>query len=136
MSTVTLDVPDDVLTAARQIAQATAQPVEQVLLSRLKTALPLPVLPPDEEAELDALKHLSDDALWTIAREQMPDDAQQQMSALMDNNSLGTISPEEYQALELLVDRGQRLMLRKSEAAALLTRRGYAVTPKDLAARE
>ncbi len=136
MSNFTLDVPDDVMEAARQIAQATAQPIEQVLLSRLKTALPLPVLPPDEETELEALKYLSDDALWTIAREQMHDDLQVQMRELMDKNSLGTISPDEYKQLETLVDRGQRLMLRKSEAAAILTRRGYKVTPKDLAARE
>jgi hypothetical protein len=136
MSDFTLTVPDDVVAVARQIADATAQPVEAVLLSRLKTALPMPVLPPDEEAELDALKHLSDDALWHIAREQMAADLQEQMQSLMDKNSLGTISSDEYRELEDLVDRGQRLMLRKSEAAALLTRRGHTVTPKNLTDRE
>ena len=40
----------------------------------LKTfAAPLPVPPSDTQAELDALQHLSDDALWTMAREQMPE---------------------------------------------------------------
>jgi hypothetical protein len=134
MSTFTLDVPDELMSAARQIAQATSQPIEQVLLSRLKIALPLPMLPPDEEAELQALQHLSDDALWTIAREQMQDDLQARMKTLMSKNSLGTIASDEYKELETLVDRGQRLMLRKSEAAAILTRRGYTVIPKDLAA--
>ncbi len=136
MTDFTLTVPDDVVAAARQIAEATEQPLEKVLLSRLKNALPLPLLPPNEEAELEALKHLSDDALWTIAREQMPRESQEQMQALMDKNSLGTISEGEYQELEALVDRGQRLMLRKSEAAAILTRRGYKVTPHNLTARE
>lgn len=129
MSNFTLTVPEEVMAVARQIAEATEQPVEEVLLSRLKNALPLPVLPPDEEAELNALQHFPDDALRHIAREQMPHDVQERMQALMDKNSLGTISPEEYKALEHLVDRGQRLTLRKSEAAALLTRRGYSVTP-------
>jgi CHAD domain-containing protein len=115
VSDFVLNIPDEVIAAARQIAEATAQPVEDVLLNRLKTVLP--ALPPDEEAELEALHHLSDDALWTIAHERMQD--------LMDKNSLGTISPEEYAELEQLVDRGQRLTLRKSEAAAILTRRGY-----------
>jgi len=136
MSDFTLTVPEEVMAAARQIAEATEQPVEEVLLSRLKKALPLPVLPPDEEAELDALQHFSDDALWHIAREQMPHDMQEQMQALMDKNSLGTISPDEYTELEDLVDRGQRLTVRKSEAGALLTRRGYKVTPKSLSDRE
>lgn len=33
------------------------------------------------------------------------------------------------------VERGQRLMLRKSEATALLTARGYRVAPKDWSSR-
>jgi len=136
MSDFTLTVPDEMVQAARQIAEATSQPLEAVLLSRLKTALPLPVLPPDEEAELTALLQLSDDALWTFAREQMPRELSERMETLMDKNSLGTISPAEYQELESLVERGQRLTLRKSEAAAILTRRGYHVTPQDLVARE
>lgn len=123
MGSYMLTVPDEMVKAAQQIAETTSQPLEAVLLSRLKSALPLPQLPPDEEAELQALHNLSDDALWTIAREQMPDEQQAQMQTLMDKNSLGTISPDEYAALEGLVDRGQRLMLRKSEAAAILTRR-------------
>ncbi|MEO8612351.1 MAG: hypothetical protein ABI690_30930 [Chloroflexota bacterium] len=136
MSNFTLTVPDDMVQAAQQIAEATSQPLEQVLLSRLKNALPLPALPPDEEHELAALSQLSDDALWTFAREQMPRDLSEPMENLMDKNSLGTISPEEYTELESLVERGQRLTLRKSEAAAILTRRGYRITPQDLAARE
>src|SRR5690606_30501397 len=111
----------------------TAQPVDEVMIAYLRTlSASLPVLPPDEEAELEALQALSDDALWTIAREQMPDAQQRRMQDLMDKNSLGTTTAEEYAELEALVERGQRLMMRKSEAAALLTRRGYKVTPKEL----
>jgi hypothetical protein len=136
MTSVTLQVPDDMLAAARQIAEATARPVEEVLLTRLKKGLPLPVLAPDEEAELEALHQLSDDALWTIAREQMPDDLQAEMTGLMDRNARGTITPDEHARLQALVERGQRLMVRKSEASAILTRRGHNVTPEALASRE
>ncbi len=129
----TLTVPEDVYNRAQQIAEETERPVEQVLLEHLKMLSPLPALPADEEAELAALAHLSDDALWTIAREQMPDDLKAHMQVLMDKNSLGAISASEYEELQTLVDRGQRLMIRKSEAATLLTRRGYKVTPKDMA---
>ena len=128
MTTFTLTVPDEMVQAAQQIADATSQPLEAVLLSRLKTALPLPVLPPDEEAELTALTQLSDDALWTFAREQMPREISEHLETLMDKNSLGTINPDQYAELENLVERGQRLTLRKSEAAAILTRRGYRIT--------
>ena len=107
------------------------------MIEYLRTlSAPLPTLPPEEEAELDALKNLSEDALWTIAREQMPDELQGRMQDLMDKNSVGTITTEEYIELEGLVERGQRLMVRKSEEAALLTRRGYKVTPKDMTTRK
>jgi hypothetical protein len=128
---ITLHVPEHVYERARQVAESTHQPVETVFLQELETAF-LPKLPADEEAELTSLKNLSDDALWTIAREQMAVPLQEQMGALMDKNSLGSITQEEYQKLETLVDRGQRLMLRKSEATALLTERGYKVTPEEL----
>lgn len=136
MSGFLLRVPEDMLVIARQIAETSQQPVEEVLLNRLQNALPLPTLPPDEEAELEALSHLSDDALWTIAREQMAPHLQQRMQVLMDKNSLGTITSDEHMELGDLVERGQRLTLRKSEAAALLTRRGYKLKPQDMVASE
>jgi len=126
---IVLTVPEDISTRARQIAETKAQPVEQVLLEHLKTlSAPLPALPPDEQAELDALRRLSDDALWTIAREQMPEDVQAQAHELMDRNSRGIIIDEEHIELEKLVERGDRLMVRKAEAAAILRARGYPFT--------
>lgn len=137
MHPYTLTLPEDVYQRARLIAEETSQPIDQVLIDYLRTlSAPLPVLAADEEAELDAMKHLSDDALWTMAREQMSASLQSQMQHLMDGNSKGTLAAEEQTTLENLVERGQRLMLRKSEAAALLTQRGFRVTPEDMAGRD
>lgn len=131
MSDYMLTVPEEVLIRAQQIAEETSQPVDQVMIEYLRTlSVPLPSLPVDEETELDALKNLSDDALWTITHEHMTDDLQTRMQSLMDKNSAGSITAEEHSELELLVERGQRLMLRKSEAAAILTQRGYKITPR------
>jgi hypothetical protein len=129
---IVLTIPQDIATRARQIAEMIEQPVEQVLIEHLKTlATPLPTLPPEEQAELDALRHLSDDALWTIAREQMPEDVQIHARKLMNKNAQGTSTDEDSAALEKLVERGDRLMLRKAEAAAILRQRGYLFTQKD-----
>lgn len=123
---IILTVPDDITERARQIAEETAQPVERVLLDHLKTlSAPLPALPPDEQVELDALRNLSDDALWTIAREQMPDDVQARAQLLLERNSRGQITEEEHTELEQLVQRADRLMLRKAEAGAILRERGF-----------
>jgi len=129
---IILEVPEDISVRAREIAETVAQPVEQLLLDHLKTlAPPLPVLPPDTQVELAALHHLSYDALWTIAREQMPEDVQARAHALMDKNSGNVMTDEEHAELEKLVERGDRLMLRKAEAAALLRKRGYTFAQKD-----
>jgi hypothetical protein len=136
MTDYTLTVPENVYRRAEQMARATAQPVEAVLLDHLRLlADAAPLLAEDEEAELQALRYLSDDALWTIAREQMASEAQARMRTLMDKNSSSAITPEEHHELARLVVRGQQLMLRKSEAAAVLTRRGYTVSAQGLAAR-
>lgn len=137
MGEYTLTVPEDVYTRAQRISAETSQPVEQVLIDHLKTLSdPLPVLPPDEQAELDALSHLSDDTLWTIAREQMPQHIQDRMQILMDRNNFGTITDDEYRELEAFVERGNRLMIRKAEAAGLLMERGHAFTQQDFGASD
>jgi hypothetical protein len=91
---IVITVPDDIYARARQIAETTGQAVEKVLLDHLQT-LPSPVLPSDIQVELDALPHLSDDVLWTIAREQMPADIQARAQQLMDKNSRGVANDEE-----------------------------------------
>src|SRR4051794_29547065 len=97
---VTLAVPEHIYDRARQIAQSTAQPLEQVLIRRLEEAFAeLPELPPDEQAELAAFNYLSDDTLRAIAREQMPHARQERMQGLMGRNSLGTISASEREEL-------------------------------------
>src|SRR5687768_2736286 len=118
---ISLPIPDYLYNRARRVAEETSQPVEQVLLTRLEAALgpDLTTLPPNEQAELNAMQHLSDPALWTIAREQMPQVQQDRMSVLMDRNNMGTLADGEYEELERLVEDGQRLMLRKAQAALL-----------------
>ena len=123
-----INLPEDLFERLQQLAAETAQPLEDIVVRRLKSSLALPMLPADEEAELAALEHLSDDALWTIARERLPESVQERMQTLMDRNDLGEISPGEYVELSVLVERGQRLTLRKARSAALLTRRGYTIT--------
>ncbi len=136
MSQYILTVPDDVVYRARQLAEQSQRPVDRILIEHLRT-LPvvLPTLPEDEEAELAALIHLTDDTLWTIAQEQMSSENQERLQLLMDRHSLG-LATAERDELAQLVERSERLMLRKSMAAALLAERGYSVSPTDLNSRE
>jgi hypothetical protein len=131
MSSYTLSVPETLYKRAEELARLTARQVDEVLIDQLQELM-LPPLPADEQAELDAMKALSDDALWAIAREQMSDDLQDRLQVLMTRNSRGVLTPVERRELEQTVERGNRLMVRKAEASALLRERGNAVTPMDL----
>jgi hypothetical protein len=129
---ITVTLPEDISTRVRQIAEATSQSVEQIVLDHLKSlTVQLPSLPVDDQAELDALHRLSDDALWTIAREQVPEAAQARAHILMEKNSRGTLTDAEAAELGKLVQRADRVMLRKAEAAAILRERGFTFTQKD-----
>jgi hypothetical protein len=130
MSKYTISIPSSLYEKAQRLAQHTSQSVDEIICTRLEGALDQPMLdlPSDERAELQAMSYLSTDALWTIAREQMQLDLQHAMSQLMKKNSQGTITAEEFRALSALVERGQRLTLRKAQAMKLLLERGHAVS--------
>ena len=130
LSKYTISIPHLLYEKAQRLAKQTSQSVDEIICTRLEGALDSPRLdlPSDEQAELQAMSYLSTDALWTIAREQMPPDAQQAMSQLMEKNSQGTITEDEFRDLSALVERGQRLTLRKAQAMKLLVDRGYAIS--------
>jgi len=132
---VTLTLSETLYAQAQRLAAESELPIETILQQQLEATnlSDLAGLPLDEQAELSALRYLSDEALWTIAREQMPDTVKSRQQILMDANNQGSISDDEYSQLAQLVERGNRLMLRKAEAAALLTRRGYTVTRDQMA---
>ena len=132
---ITLTMPDQIYDPIVEIAEAQSVTVEEVVIAQLRSAqsVTLPTLPPDEESELVAFKFLSDDTLRAIAREQMPKRDQGRMQSLMTRNNFGDISPEEHKELTTLVERGQRLTLRKAWSAAVLIERGHSITADDLA---
>jgi hypothetical protein len=135
---ITLPVPDYIYDCARRIAEGTSQSIEAVLLQQLKDAFaePLPALAPEEQRELGALTFLSDDALWTIAREHMPEERQARLQALMAANFHRTLDDVQGTELAALVSQGQRLSVRKAQAAVLLTERGHRVTLEALSATD
>jgi paraquat-inducible protein B len=134
MSDYTITIPDTLYEKAQRVAQQTSQQVDDVIRTRLEGALDelLFTLPDTEKAELVAMQYLSDDTLWTIARDQMPKSIQERMAILMTKNTRGTITDVEYAELSALVERGNQLMLRKAQAMKYLTERGYTLRLDDL----
>lgn len=134
MSSYTISIPDKLYQKAQLVAQQTSQPVDEVIRTRLEGAFDEPFLglPDEEQSELKAMAYLSDDALFSMMREQMQRTKQARMSTLMDKNTHGTITDEEYQELAALVEDGQRLTLRKATAMDILMDRGVELGLDDM----
>src|SRR5438477_185475 len=76
--TIRLNVPDNVFQPLLRTAQATNQPVEELLLTALQASLPsLEGLPEEAQQNLTELELLDDQALWQIMLETVPTDQQQ-----------------------------------------------------------
>ena len=129
---IILTLSDELNEEAQRLATENAQSLEELIVQRLSHLL----LPLDIQNELEALAYLSEDTLWTIAREQMPKEIQARADELMSRNNLGLISAEEYAELELLSERADRLILRKAEAAHLLKKQGHNFTQADFKAHD
>ena len=122
MFTLTLTIADDVYARAQLIAEETAQPIERVLENYLKTLSASPTLSADVQAELDALHYLSTDALLTIAQARIAPEMEGRLQSLLD---LEVRSLKDAAELVMLLERADRLTLRKAESMVLLNERDY-----------
>ena len=78
-------------------------------------------------SELAALSLLSDDELWAIARSTMDERQQDRLQDLAEAQKHRSLTLAEQSGLAQLMDKAERVMLRKAETYRLLARRGYAI---------
>jgi len=126
--TITLTMPDSIFQPLQRAAQATNQPVEEMLLTALQASLPsLEGLPPEAEQNLTELESLDDRALWQVMLETAPVDKQRRLEKLLSLNQEGALSEAECEQLAELQRQADLVMLRKARAAVLLRFRGKRV---------
>jgi hypothetical protein len=129
---VTLRLPEPLYRTARQVADATHQPLDAVLQASIAHALPpLDDVSGEEAAELARLALLDDGALWRVARAEMSAEEQAEMNDLLDRQSAGNLAPAKQVRLQALMDLYGRLMVQKAHANLLLARRGYRVPQQE-----
>jgi len=110
----------------RRTAETLRRSVEDVLLDSVATALPpLTGLPDEVSDELVSLAFLNDKALWEAARNALPTAHHHRMDDLLAKKGQNRLTAEEQQVLDRMVNEYEVLVLRRSQAAVLLQRRGY-----------
>jgi hypothetical protein len=126
--TITLSLPEPLYRSARQVAEATKQPLEALLTDSIaRTLPPLDDVSLEEATELANLASLNDASLWQEARATMKPAEQATMHELLDRQGGSELMPADHARLQDLLDVYGRLMVRKAHAYLLLARRGYRV---------
>ncbi len=132
--TITLTLPEHLYKQLAARAQTAARSVEDVVAQTLAQNLPPPPeldLSPQVQAELKAMEHLSDEALWAIARSAANDDKIALYDLLIERQNAHTLTPEGRRLLAQIRDEADALSLRKAHAYALLHSRGHILPTLD-----
>jgi hypothetical protein len=133
---VTIELPESVFHRFVQIAEATQQPLEDLIVQSVVSNLPPSAenAPLELRAELMEMQTLSVDELLAIAQTQADAVEHEHHVQLLEKNQAGLISPEEQNELINLRLTADQLMLRKAYAWSILRWRGHRIPPlKELA---
>jgi hypothetical protein len=133
MTTITLKIPDNLYQQMRRQAQVNKQSVDELAQQTLSRFLPAMLeveddLPPALQVELKAMEHLSNAALWSLARGQLGDKEQDELERLGEIQNVRPLTEIEKQRQEALLTLYDELLLRRAHAAVLLQGRGHDVS--------
>jgi hypothetical protein len=129
MTTIILDLPQELYRRAQQAAQVTDRPVEQIIVEWIQ--------PPIDDNRLSADKLLSElenmtiDELVQVARFKSSNLDSKRLQSILDLQKQRALTAHEQQEAEQLVAQEDLYTLRKAKALYLLKQRG--VMPRDLA---
>jgi hypothetical protein len=110
---VTVDLPDDVVARARQLAARTQRSVEEVLVDWARQATSEP-----------ALELLEDEELLAACDAEPPTAQQEELADLLERNREGALAEPERGRLEELMGAYRAGLVRKARALHLAVRRG------------
>lgn len=122
MSTrVIINLPDEVYHQAERLARAASREVADILVDTVMATLP-PFTQQPETAK--AVTELSDEEVLTLTKLQMEPRQDRRLSALLDRQQAGELTPEERSELLVLMQLYQEGLLRKAQALHEAVRRG------------
>ena len=126
-TTVSLRLPQGVYARLKDMAVLTKKSLEEIALQTLRGNLPLALqdLPESLRSEVSAWVTLSDDALWMIAQEKIPEAHLRRHKALLNKNKQGLLTASQNTEMQRFRESADQFVLRRSCALALLKWRGF-----------
>jgi plasmid stability protein len=121
-----LSIPDDLYERLKQRAEAAHQTVQAQLVQTLSAGLESEQEAPGDVPEmLEAMTHLSDEALWDAARNPLAREATEKLRRSRHKRSKHGLSLEDWQRQDELLRQYDRGILIRSQALLLLKQRGH-----------
>ncbi len=126
---INLQLPTNLYQRLVEAAEASQQPLNEVVLQSIRVGLPpsLTHVPERFRDDLRSLNQLSDKLLWQIARQDLADDKAELYERLLAKNQQGDLKADEQLTLNILREEADLLMLRRSYAYTLLKWRGHRI---------
>lgn len=119
---VTLKLPESIYQQMRQIAEASRQPLEVVMVETFTLLADQALALTADTAVLD---DYTDAQLWGVVFRHLPDHVNQRWQQLLKAREGRAISAHEQAELEQIVDMHDYYTLHRSQALVRLKRRGY-----------
>ncbi len=133
---VILNLPGPLYQRVRRTAETLRRSVEEVLLDSVATALPpLTGLPDEVSDELVSLAFLNDKALWEAARSCCQQSTITEWMICWPRKARIVSLRRNSRCSTELVNEYEVLVLRRSQAAVLLQRRGYDMSDPSILSR-
>jgi hypothetical protein len=127
VQTIHIQLPDSIYQRLRQVANATHQSLEAVVVQTICGNLPpsLEDLGPEFRPIVDELQSLNDETLWAIVQEPLPSHQWRRHQRLLRKAQEGPLTEAERHELAALRTATDRYVIRRSYALALLKWRGH-----------
>jgi hypothetical protein len=131
--TIPIQLPEAIYQRLQQVAHATHHSIEEVVLQTIRGNLPpsLDDLSPELRCVVADLQHMSDETLWSVAKEPLPPRHWRRHQRLLRKGQEGTLAAAEHQELAELRAAVDRFVTRRSYALALLKWHGQTM-PTDM----
>jgi len=127
--TLTVSVPAGLYSRLKRSADVAQRSIEEELLELLTGALADHTVPRDLAETIASLSSLEDAQLQEVARSQLTDEASRELESLHWKRQREGLHPDEQQRAEELERLFDRIVLLRSQAAALLKQRGRGIAP-------
>jgi hypothetical protein len=126
---ITLHLPETLYKRFRQRAEWSHRSPETEILDAVASGASVEAeLSPEIIETVEAIEMLNDDELWRLARETMSPEASQELEALHFKQREEGLSPVEDAMRAKLIQKYERSMLIRAQAARLLKERGHDIS--------